>query len=77
MVSTRNDRYAFASHVTNLIMLIEDDIDHAELIIRAAEEHPIPNQVCHFLDGQSALDYLYRRNDFSDPASSPRPRGFY
>lgn len=29
-------------------MLIEDNIDHAELVIRATQEHPIPNQVCHF-----------------------------
>jgi CheY-like chemotaxis protein len=27
----------------------------------------------HVTDGQSALDYLFHMNGFSDPASSPRP----
>ena len=74
MISTRNNGHKLISHVTNLIMLIEDDIDHAELIIRTTKEHPIPNHVRHFPDGQSALAYLFRRDNFGDPASSPRPR---
>jgi CheY-like chemotaxis protein len=44
-----------------LIMLVEDNVDHAELVIRTLEEHRITNTVRHFLDGQSALDYLFRR----------------
>lgn len=39
-----------------LIMLVEDNIDHAELVIRTLEEHHIANTVRHFLDGQLALD---------------------
>ena len=75
MIRTRNNNeHRSISHVTNLILLIEDDIDHAELIIRTTKEHPIPNQVRHFSEGQSALDYLFRRNHFSDPVSSPRPQ---
>jgi CheY-like chemotaxis protein len=74
MISTRNNGHGMINHVTNLIMLIEDDIDHAELIMRTTEEHPIPNQVRHFPDGQFALDYLFRRNNFSDAVSSPRPQ---
>lgn len=74
MISTCNNRYGFISQVTNLIMLIEDDVNHAELVIRTTREHPIPNQICHFSEGQSALDYLLRRNNFSDPISSPRPQ---
>ena len=56
-----------------LVMLIEDNPDHAELVIRTLEEHKIANRVRHFLDGQSALDYLFHRGEYSDPASSPRP----
>jgi hypothetical protein len=44
-----------------LVMLVEDNIDHAELVIRTMEEHRIANKVRHFLDGQSALDYLFRQ----------------
>jgi CheY-like chemotaxis protein len=56
-----------------LVMLIEDNADHAELIIRTLEENRISNKVRHFFDGQTALDYLFQRGEFSDPAASPRP----
>ena len=56
-----------------LVMLVEDNADHAELIIRTLEEHRITNRVRHFFDGQSALDYLFQRGEFSDPAKSVRP----
>lgn len=56
-----------------LILLIEDNIDHAELVIRTMQEHRIANKVRHLQDGQSALNYLFRRGEFSDPKSSPRP----
>lgn len=56
-----------------LVLLVEDNMDHAELVIRTLEDHRIANIIKHFLDGQAALDYLLRRNEFKDPASSPRP----
>ena len=56
-----------------LVMLVEDNADHAELVIRTLEEHRIANRVRHFLDGQSALDYLFQRGEFSDAAASARP----
>jgi CheY-like chemotaxis protein len=31
------------------------------------------NQLIRVADGQAALDYLFRHNEFSDPAQSPRP----
>ena len=56
-----------------LVMLIEDNIDHAELVIRTLEDHRIANKVRHFLDGQSALDYLFRRGEFSESSEIQRP----
>ena len=56
-----------------LVMLVEDNIDHAELVIRTFEEHRIANKISHFADGQTALDYLLRRDGYTDPKSSPRP----
>ncbi len=56
-----------------LVMLVEDNKDHAELVIRTMEEHTIGNKIIHFLDGQSALDYLIRRDGFENPETSPRP----
>jgi CheY-like chemotaxis protein len=56
-----------------LVMLIEDNIDHAELVIRTLEEHRIGNRVQHFLDGQSALDYLFRQGEYAESDSTERP----
>ena len=56
------------------VMLVEDNPDHAELVMRTLEDHRIPNQIHHFADGQTALDYLFRRGEFSDPVASPRPQ---
>ena len=56
-----------------LVMLIEDNIDHAELVIRTMEEHRIGNRVQHFLDGQSALDYLFRRGEYAESTTTEQP----
>jgi CheY-like chemotaxis protein len=56
-----------------LVMLVEDNVDHAELVIRTLEEHRIANRVRHFLDGQSALDYLFQRGEFSSRTDNSRP----
>jgi CheY-like chemotaxis protein len=56
-----------------LVMLVEDNVDHAELVIRTLEEHRIANRVRHFLDGQSALDYLFQRGEFLSRADNVRP----
>lgn len=56
-----------------LVMLVEDNVDHAELVIRTLEEHRIANRVRHFLDGQSALDYLFQRGEYQNRNEYVRP----
>ncbi len=56
-----------------LVMLVEDNADHAELVIRTLEDHRISNRIQHFTDGQSAIDYLFRLGEYSNPEASPRP----
>lgn len=56
-----------------VILLAEDDDGHAELVRRSFEESKLANRLIRVADGQEALDYLYRKNTFSDPAKSPRP----
>lgn len=56
-----------------LVMLVEDNMDHAELVIRTLEDHRIANRIQHFTDGQSAIDYLLRQGQYSNPETSPRP----
>jgi len=55
------------------VMLVEDNIDHAELVMRTLENHRIANQIRHFSDGQNALDYLLRQGEYKDPETTPRP----
>ncbi len=56
-----------------VILLVEDDDGHAEIVRRNFEVSLLANTLIRVADGQAALDYLYRRNEFLDPASSPRP----
>ena len=55
------------------VMLVEDNIDHAELVIRTLESHRIANLIKHFSDGQSALDYLLGKEGHVDLEANPRP----
>ncbi len=56
-----------------VILLVEDNLAHAELVLRSFEDHCVANQIYHVADGEAALDYLWRRGNFADPADSPRP----
>lgn len=55
------------------VLLVEDNMAHAELVTRSFEEHRIANRIYHVTDGEEALDYLFRRGDYADPVLSPRP----
>ncbi|MBN1845743.1 MAG: response regulator [Sedimentisphaerales bacterium] len=55
------------------ILLIEDNPGHAELVIRTLEHHRIANQIVTLPDGQAALDYLFGRAPYDQPASATRP----
>ena len=56
------------------VLLVEDNMSHAELVMRSLGEHELPNSIHHVSDGEEALDYLFQRGCFSDPESSPRPQ---
>lgn len=56
-----------------VILLVEDEEAHAEIVRRNFKASRIANRLIHVADGEAALDYLYQRNEFSDPATSPRP----
>lgn len=55
------------------ILLIEDNADHAELVIRSFQEHRIANRIYHVSHGEEALQYLFRQGNYTDPKASPRP----
>jgi CheY-like chemotaxis protein len=56
-----------------VILLVEDDVAHVEIVRRNFEGYRLANTLLHVPDGQAALDYLYRQNEYSDPVKSPRP----
>jgi CheY-like chemotaxis protein len=56
-----------------VILLVEDDPAHAEIVRRNFADCRLANRLMHVTDGQAALDYLRHQNGFSDPATAPRP----
>lgn len=56
-----------------VILLVEDDPAHAEIVRRNFENFRIANRLIHLADGQAALDYLFRLGEYGLPESSPLP----
>jgi two-component system response regulator len=59
-----------APHKLVSFLLVEDDDDHAELVIRSLQNHRIANTIHHVKDGAEALDLLFQRGSYVD---FPRP----
>ena len=51
------------AHQPVTIIMVEDDAGHARLIERNIRRAGISNQVRHFSDGTSALDYIFNGTD--------------
>ncbi|MDB4908436.1 MAG: DNA-binding response regulator, OmpR family, containings and winged-helix [Gemmatimonadetes bacterium] len=62
-------RHAEAESIRR-ILLVEDSVRDAELILDALAENHLANGIVHVRDGADALDYLYRRASFEE-----RPEG--
>ncbi len=55
------------------ILVVEDNFEHLNLTKYILRDNNVPGDVYVVRDGQEAIDYLYRKNQFADTASSPRP----
>jgi two-component system, response regulator len=55
------------------VLLVEDNPDHAELSMKALKDGNLLNQIYWVKDGEEALDFVYRRGRYAEPATSPRP----
>jgi CheY-like chemotaxis protein len=40
-------------------LLVEDDEDHAQLVMRSLVNHRVTNRIDHVKDGAQALDFLH------------------
>lgn len=56
------------------ILLVEDNLQDAELTIRALRKRNLANRLHHVEDGVAALDFLYCRAEFSGREPCERPR---
>ena len=56
-----------------VILMVEDDLAHAEIVRRKLDSSRVANRLVHVADGQAALDYVNRQGDYRDPTTSPRP----
>jgi two-component system, response regulator len=48
------------------ILLVEDNINDAELAIRQLKKHNITNNLVHVTDGVQALDFIFTTGQYSD-----------
>lgn len=55
------------------ILLVEDNPDHAELLVRSLEKLPIRVRLHAVEDGETALEYVYGRGRFADRGQFPAP----
>ncbi len=55
------------------ILLVEDNEDHIEHTMDALHEGGLVNNIRVVKDGKSAIDYVFRKGEYSDPNTSPRP----
>jgi CheY-like chemotaxis protein len=56
-----------------VVLLVEDNPQHAEIIFRLLQTLKITLYIHHASDGEAALDYLYRRGDYTDQLQYPMP----
>jgi CheY-like chemotaxis protein len=56
-----------------VILLVEDNDAHAELVIRAMKDNRVANIIYHAVDGEKALDFLFHRGVYEEMKTSPRP----
>ncbi len=55
------------------ILLVEDNVQDIEITQRAFAKGRVRNELAVVRDGEEAIEYLYHRGKYQDPATSPRP----
>ena len=56
------------------ILLVEDNMQDAELMIRALKKRNLANNLIHLTDGAEALDFLFNRGKYSEREKNALPR---
>ena len=56
------------------ILLVEDNMNDAELAMRALQKSKIANNIIHLKDGAIALDFLFGKGEFEGRDTSNKPK---
>ncbi len=56
------------------ILLVEDNVNDAELTIRALRKNNLANNLVHVHDGAQALDFIYCKGEFQDRNTNSKPK---
>lgn len=56
------------------ILLVEDNVNDAELTIRALKKNNIANNLVHLQDGQEALDFVFAEGNYSNRTIENAPK---
>jgi two-component system, response regulator len=56
------------------ILLVEDNPDDAELVIRSLKKSKLGNNIVHLHDGVEALDFLFARGQYSSRNVTDTPK---
>jgi len=56
------------------ILLVEDDVDDAEMTIDAMRKNNLANKLIHIEDGEEALDFLFGTGKYVDRDVNIKPR---
>ncbi len=56
-----------------VLLLVEDNDAHAEMVKRSFAQHKVSNVIYHVDDGQKALDYVFHEGEYADPKKYPNP----
>src|SRR5258706_14002250 len=56
------------------ILLVEDNMDDAEMTIRALKKVHLDNKLVHLKDGREALDFIFAKSTFANRELTDRPK---
>ncbi len=56
------------------ILLIEDNMNDAEMTIRALKKHNLSNKLVHLKDGAAGLDFLFGRGIYEERDTNIKPK---
>lgn len=61
------------NHISVDILLVEDNINDAELAIRQLKKHNMANSLVHVTDGEQALEFIFATGRFNDRSAVDHP----